>query len=216
MITYKSYIQEKQLEPRDSNKEISIIFNKKVIGAGCQSIVYDLNRNNLVLKVFPLNSTSDPSFQFIRLAYNHSENPYFPKIKSYKVYRFKEIPEDERQRLKLEFDYYGIDEHFNFIMVVAMEKLKDGNSDEKLELLSKKFQVDFPISYNFMIDMTYHRHKLIETTTDKHLKNCLRLLEPLFRRKEYAIDVHLGNFLFRGPTEIVFSDPIAPGCSTSL
>lgn len=169
------------------------------------------NKSNIAVKTIKL-KTKDPILDFINICEQHSNNPFFPKIYSAKIY--------EREN-----DRY---------MIITMEKLHPlrGPSSliknnipffTNLRILPTEEDTQHPLYDSFMkptgpsvyemIRMmfaeTEYRHWLNQNTPNKKLSEALTLLENLF--ETHFPDLHIDNFMIRlsGSTpQLVLLDPI--------
>lgn len=197
---------------RQSKKELdrgNDPLNKKKwnkLGGGLQSRAYSPTNTNNAVKLVNIAGTKDPSYQFIRMCSKHQDNPYFPKI--FKVTKYPLAAGLSKKVLNTDK------------LVVTMERLERFISSDIIKV-EQAFGIRFG---NFIKNMTdeeasrYLQTKLfkdptwragvIKTTKDPHLKQAMRLLEPLFRH--YQPDMHFGNIMMRGIGEnrhMVFIDP---------
>lgn len=216
-----SEIQEIKFNAPKSSKPISDLIDKpdhmKYLGAGWQSMVYALkNHPDKVAKISNIHDESDPIYQFVRVAKNHQNNPYFPKIYNAKMY--PSIPQDEWDR---DETMKNIDPN-NWtpmqrkkILVYISEKLKPLSEvdDSVIRQLRVNMGIDPTFKKSRMGAVFGDPHDLAwlyKTTNDNNLKNAIRLMSPLF--KVFATDLHDGNIMIRETTQglqLVFVDPFS-------
>lgn len=165
------------------------------IGVGQQSKVfaYDKHPGKVVKITMALNGKEDPAYQFLRVCLSHQNNPFFPKI-----YNVKQYPSGDELKL-----------------IISMEKLEHLNNQdfEKIQQLMNIPFIPEPEDKQEAVTGGMHhsftkpgvRKHIINNTKNPHLKQALRLLEPLFQH--YGPDMHLGNIMKRG-SQFVFIDPI--------
>ena len=222
MKSFIQYMAEKKIELPKSKTPITGIFNNPnmdVIGTGVQSTVYSMKSHpNSVLKVVNVMGDNDPTIQFLRVCTNHQDNPYFPKIFSYKLYDAKDLSQDDIDYLRnnLEFKQY----RSKTILLISMEKLDrifDFNAERIVRMLQilKLTATDY-VNYSepLLIMQDWFkdpkmRKKMMNNTPDPKLKDALRILEPLFNR--FKADVHGNNVMIRTDGKrihLVLSDPI--------
>lgn len=209
---------------KSSNKLVSDIIansNNKVVGIGAQSIAY-LHKKfpGKVIKTIQISGTSDPSYQFIRMCLKHQDNPYFPKIFSVKMYNSKQYNKESDRYT--EFDNI-VDNDVppaaqNNVLIVVTEKLTDmtgitlqdleryGIEDFPIPSKMKGYKRQHSIQFRLAFKDRDFRQYMQQVVTDQHLKQALRLLEPLFRH--YEPDMHDGNIMIRQPNQWVFIDPV--------
>jgi hypothetical protein len=210
---------------KTSNKRVNDLLSQKkhqVVGVGAQSLAY-LHKKfpGKVIKTIQVYGDSDPSYQFLRLALKHQDNPYFPKIFSVKMYPTERVFGNERARSFEEIDpteeFSPAPYQAEYTLYVVMERLQPliGMTEQDLERFGIE---DFPIPQRMKTwrrqaeikfrqafnDPKWRLH-MQQFVRDPALKQALRLLEPLF--KHFAPDMHSGNILTRG-NSWVFVDPI--------
>lgn len=202
--------------------------NQTVIGSGIQAIAY-LHKKfpGKIIKTIQISGPEDPSYQFLRLALNHQDNPYFPRIYSVKKYTTKQVMEIKRQ---LQFRGLGaflmgagnyLPKQKKYTLIVVMEPLKEERiTDAEVKLLGipnnmlprERKKIKPGLMPEYLIRMAFYdpgqRKHTINYVKDPTLKQALRLLEPLFRH--YQPDMHGGNILKRSDGHLVFADPVAP------
>ncbi len=187
----KSIPSLKHVKQRKGSFDADNIKNLEQIGYGVQSDVYHHKPTNAVVKILTISGTHDPSYQFYRMVLKHQDNPYFPRIYSIKQ--------------------YDVDSPF---MIVTMEKLQPLNEKDNVKfmklsgMLVKKGESNDSRRKQIKDYWTNpaNRLHLLQTTSDKYLKQAIRLMEPLFRY--YRPDVHFNNIMIRSPNQFVFIDPI--------
>lgn len=175
-----------------------------VIGLpGGQATAHEHTPSGRVVKVAYLyTGEQDPAYQFLRVCLKHQDNPHFPKI-----YNVKQYPTDDADTIKVIMTMerlYPMDwsDVGKILEIVGMDIKEWGKFDR--EYLSSHIQK--------MSQSTVTRHKIYKMTTDRTLKQAMKLLEPLFRN--YTADMHFGNIMIRksnnGP-QLVFMDPVTYG-----
>ena len=221
------FITEKQIEVPTSKKSISGVIKGQqtpYINNGVQAIVYAHNKKpNTVIKIIGITGKNDPAYQFLRVCLNHSNNPFFPKIYSYKLFNSKELSID---------DYDYLENQPNFIiepvqdkpyqLFIVTEKLKEIDANDEqllhnmfntigiLELLEKHTNAkNLQITFKNMFKNPNSRQLIRQTTTDKNFSQALRVLEPLFNNGAFEVDMHLGNIMLRSNDQLVINDPLA-------
>ena len=161
-----------------------------VLGHGAQASAFLHNGSNTAVKVMYVEGTSDPAYQFLRLALNHQNNIHFPKIYAYK-------------------QYSTIDDDISKI-IINMERLYKINRNS-LKIIENELGVEIPSVKSLKINMTdpAFRQQMIRNAKTPALKQALKLMEPLFNN--YRVDMHLGNIMMRSNganQEMVFIDPV--------
>jgi hypothetical protein len=225
---------EKKLVIPKSKKPISGIIQSRGLshlGTGWQAIAYKLkSRPNTVVKTMAVHGENDPVFQFLRVASNHQDNPYFPKVYFMKMYPMDDSSKAERE---YEMDLVYPNElppgRRDNVIVSSMEKLNEFSTlgeQGGLAVLNaigihpkqpeRKF--NYPVStvnyISTLFEKPESRKQIFNLTTDPQLKQALRLMEPLFRK--FHPDVHGGNIMYRnGPNgpHLVFVDPVSDAYS---
>lgn len=175
------------LKGRISNK------NWNQIGQGIQADVFHHVPTNKVIKLVSISGSSDPTYQFLRIALKHQNNPYFPRIYNIKKYG-KEYPH----------------------LVVTLEKLhtmSDNDRDKYMKIVGSEYipgerYTDLRSRVRKLWLDPQYRKQIFDRATDSNLKNALRLLEPLF--KHYTPDMHFNNVMVRHNGQLVFIDPTSP------
>ena len=203
----------------------------QLVGGGAQALAY-LHKKfpNRIIKTIQISYASDPSYQFLRLALNHQDNPYFPKIYSVKQYTMKRMSDTDR-----DFQFALVDVTDDFspppdqreqVLYIVMEKLTPVTitADDleyygltqiapsllPLHLIKRGLPPEQQVKMAFRRAFTEAsiRKRMYQHVSDPKLKQALRLLEPLFRH--YAPDMHPGNIMKRADGHWVFIDPITP------
>ncbi len=207
--------------PISKGKTSGMLFNKNIspIGVGRQAIAYLHNKfPGKVIKTVNISGEDDPVYQFLRLCVNHQGNPYFPKIYAYKSYK-NSLPDgisyrDFQQLMPGEYP----PEYKSHQLIIVMERLVKISDDRDLAVkLLVQSNIISPKSIDPTIEMRMlykvfgnkvTRRNLYNRTNDAHLKQAIRLLEPLFHT--FVEDMHLGNIMLRtSPTpHLVFIDPV--------
>jgi hypothetical protein len=206
--------------------------NLTYLGSGMQAIAYMHKKfPSKVIKTVNISGSSDPVYQFLRICINHSDNPYFPKIYAYKQYITSGDEDgisyaDFQSTAPGEYPPEFKDKH----LIIVMERLfpLDANIDLSIkalqqcsilpnDILSALKQV-YPdadasnVDPLWLIGNTFDdptKRKIVyNRTKDPHLKQALRLMEPLFAN--FTEDLHSDNIMLRlGPTpHPVFIDPV--------
>jgi hypothetical protein len=168
-----------------------------LLGWGIATTAHHHPTTNKVVKYTRLKyQQQDPMYQFMRLAYAHQSNPYFPKIYNIKSYgkagyMDKLVATVEKA---LPLTQQGIQQWFTLLGTSHEEFAKSGanSPDEFLVSLFKD---------------PMHRAKIKSLTSDPHLKQALRLLEPLFQH--YSPDMHTGNIMVRSDGHLIIMDPVS-------
>ena len=203
------------------NKPITDVWPKQEIaGVGAQAIAY-LHKKypDKIVKTIQVSGTTGPSYQFIRLALNHQDNPYFPKIFSIKYYQSSPANSSMSDTRYKTFDYEYDDtppDRLDNTIIIVTEKLSPIRDITEQDL--KVFGIDnipidtsnynnpFAVKFRFAFTEPSYRKLMINHTTNKYLKQALKLLEPLFAN--YPPDMHKGNIMQRDNNQWVFIDPI--------
>ncbi len=210
-----------------SNKPVSDILSTKqheVKGGGAQALAYFHKKfPGKVIKTIQVHGYSDPSYQFLRLAMKHQDNPYFPKIYGAKMYKTAFVDYTPRGAMFDDIDPQGDfsppPSLMDYTLYVVMEKLSPLSdiTDEDLKRFGIERFVDTRVGIkkhiSDRVDVKFRqafldpkwRLHMITVAKDPNLKEALRLLEPLFRH--FEPDMHLHNIMLRG-TQWVFIDPI--------
>lgn len=216
---------------RTSDKPVNDIIqhrNTNVIGTGAQAIAYMHKKfPGKVVKTIQITGTDDPSYQFLRLAMRHQNNPYFPKIFSVKMYPTNKVEYNTRGD---EFDKIDpLDKNgfgkfspppsqLGYTIYVAMEKLTKhpnlttndleyfGIQDFPIPQRMRGYKRQSEIKFRLAFKDADYRQYMQQIVKDPQLKQALRLLEPLFRH--YEPDMHGSNIMMRG-NQMVIIDPIS-------
>lgn len=181
------------------------------------------NKLNTIVKVVNLHfgGMNDPIIRVVKLFLEHSDNPFFPKIYTAKIYR------DE------------LDKHL--YMIITMERLRPISASNehlfeasiqqlyRLRVLPSKYDFKHPLHSQHMnfveetedeIEAAYitmfemfsdvrNRYWLAQNTPDNNLKEAIKLLNPIF--KDNRSDLHEDNVMVRltsvGP-QLVLMDPV--------
>ena len=229
----KELLSEIKFKPRISNKSTSgVIQSPKLqfIAAGCQAIAYyHKTHPNTVVKVAAVSGEDDPIWQFLRVCINHPNNPYFPKVFNHKVFNLKNITPEEEDYLEThpEFEYLPIHDNRKLQILIVTERLQETDADQFEAVLKQLGLLEYitryqsglkpiaqhPITTEFawahMMDTPKFRRDIRNLATDKHFKDAMRLLEPLFAHAGFYADVHLANMMSRPNGHLVFNDPLA-------
>ena len=75
--------------------------------------------------------------------------------------------------------------------------------------LNSRHNVTTEFAWANLMDTSTFRRDIRNLSTDKHFKDAMRILEPLFARKGFYADVHLANMMIRSNGQLVFNDPLA-------
>jgi len=220
MLSYQNYIREVKLQlPKSDTKFNGIMKDKKLLGSGVQALVYAHTKDaNKIIKVVNVTGENDASVQFLRLCVNHENNPYFPKVYTYKMYDNSELTEDDIDFLKYRTLIQPTQEKYMLVMVV--ERLMPLFHEDAKFVWNMFKSLGFfdPFnSYRNLNDLYLdirqqfanptRRLKLKSRITDDNLIKALRLIEPLF--KNFMSDLHSDNFMIRPSTkELVIIDPV--------
>lgn len=204
--------------------------DQQMIGTGVQAIAY-LHKKfpDKIIKTVQFDHFSDPGYQFIRLALNHQDNPYFPRIYAVKEYKTKEVSYSQRIQDRTELDpEHKLDKlpaQQSRTLLVVMEKLYplDMTQDildqfgitniarfvHRTDLKSTKLTDSTKtfMAIRAAFESAKMRQEMIRFVVDPKLKQALRLLEPLFRI--HRPDMHYENIMRRSTGDIVFMDPIS-------
>ena len=210
----------------DRPTDLGKIYHSKdlnVAGYGYQTIAY-LHKKfpGKIIRVTKVSGYDDPSYQFIRVAYQHQNNPWFPKIYHVKFYAKGTEPED----------YEGGEitrPNFANTLIVVMEKLDrvsvgwkhlgdlgitremyHGVLATQIHSKVQQHYKDDPMELLYVVVrkmfQTYeNRNWMYKNTTNSQLKQALKLLEPIFTN--YEADVHSSNIRQRAGGQLVFIDP---------
>ena len=194
--------------------------NKDIIGVGIQAIAYTHDKHpDSVIKTTSITGENDPAYQSLRLFYNHQDNPFFPKIYTYKVYPTRTLSKEEIKFLKSshKLTLHGVPRQKEFTLVVVMERLKPilSITDEEilklfdeLGVIKYKGDIDEFIRYKRIIRNRFenpYEREMLRLSPNKQFAQAIRLLEPLFRHHD--ADMHFGNLMLRGK-QLVIMDPI--------
>lgn len=219
-------INELKLDVPMSSKSIHPFLKSKEyehLGTGHQAIAYYSKKfPGKAIKTIYISGKNDPQYQFLRVCVNHQNNPYFPKIYAYKMYKAKEFEYTD----EADYEYASINptnDPFEvppsrkpYVLLVVMEKLIkfDEDNDRILKPLLSKLNISYseyldkPSSSvrNKFLDSTF-RKKLIASTTDKYFAQALRIMDPLFNK--FYPDIHFSNIMIRSNGQVVFVDPFS-------
>lgn len=203
-----------------------ILPNRKsdVIGSGLQSIAYLHEKfPGKIIKTIQITGPDDPTYQFMRMALRHQDNPYFPKIYSIKKYDTKKLSIWAKmfKPKALDIGKFYTPEQKKYTLIVVLEQLRsitieyadlrrmgirDDLSPKERKRLNPKLIPAFLLRMAFYSPQ--QRAITRQSVIDPQLKEALRLLEPLFRH--FQPDMHEENIMARGDGHWVFMDPIAP------
>jgi hypothetical protein len=211
-----------KLDVPTSSKEITGLINSpglKPLGAGWQALAYGLkSRPGTVVKTTNITGENDPVFQFIRVAKNHQDNPFFPRIGKIKMYATKRIPDDERDEQMLEILPGKFTPEFrDYMLVYVTEELiptdtlpEEQVRDIIINLINTNSEKPLRQFVSMLFQTKKNRAILRNRSKNEYFTQALRLLEPLFSR--FHPDVHLGNVMFRksgDSYQLVFIDPLS-------
>ena len=226
-------ITEIKFKPRISDKSTSGVLQSpklQFIAAGCQAIAYyHKTHPNTVVKVAAISGEDDPLWQFLRVCINHPNNPYFPKVFNHKIFNLKNITPEEEDYLEThpEFEYLPIHDKRNMQILLVTERLYETSAEQFNSILTQLGLVDYivkhrnsyqrinrhvdnlEVAWANLMDKPQFRREIRNIATDKHFKDAMRILEPLFARKGFYADVHLANMMIRSNGQLVFNDPLA-------
>lgn len=226
-------INEIKFKPRISDKSTSGVLQSpklQFIAAGCQAIAYyHKSHPNTVVKVAAISGEDDPLWQFLRVCINHPNNPYFPKVFNHKIFNLKNITPEEEDYLEThpEFEYLPIHDKRKMQILLVTERLHE-TSPEQFEAvlkhlglldyitryqsgiqLNSQHNVTTEFAWANLMDTSTFRRDIRNLSTDKHFKDAMRILEPLFAHQGFYADVHLANMMSRSNGHLVFNDPLA-------
>ena len=226
-------INEIKFKPRISDKSTSGVLQSpklQFIAAGCQAIAYyHKSHPNTVVKVAAISGEDDPLWQFLRVCINHPKNPYFPKVFNHKIFNLKNITPEEEEYLEThpEFEYLPIHDKRKMQILLVTERLQETSPEQFEEVLKQlglheyitryqkgmqlnsRYNVTTEIAWAKLMDTPTFRRDIRSYATDKHFKDALRILEPLFAHQGFYADVHLANMMSRSNGHLVFNDPLA-------
>ena len=211
----------------DSDPDGVIDLSKmKHAGSGIEGDVYFSKNGNNVVKAVRLRYKDgiehSPFVEFVGLCLENSSNPYFPKIRSAKIYTIKPRNEKHvkskamgpvdsaRRRLRGQLSSPS-----PYLMVVTMEALSPiaRKDTDKMEPIFNSVGLSLEAGshdheYTSTIGKDHEAtERVINNTTDANLRKALQLLEPLF--KKHGGDLHIDNWMMRGD-QIVIVDPLQP------
>lgn len=216
-----------------SNKEITDdqpVNTHSIEGMGAQAIAYVHKKfPNKTIKFVQCVGVEDPVYQFLRLCINHQDNPFFPKIYHVKRYNTKEQTRGERLTKFIphnKTDSLPYPQSFTLIVVmeklqrlrmsdVSMEKMKMMGADTLPNILlptsTLKASEEYKtyVKFQAACEEPKYRKMMYDHITDPHLKQAVKLLEPLFNH--YTPDMHMGNIMVRPNGQWVILDPITYG-----
>jgi hypothetical protein len=226
-------LSEIKFKPRISDKSISGVIKTPSItflANGIQSIVYSHKTHpNTVVKVAAVTGEDDPAWQFLRVCINHSNNPYFPKVFNHKVFNLKRMTQPEWTWIDKQPNYeqYAGLDFTKMNIVIVTEKLMHidlnqfesmlkqlgifkiiANTQQNLQS-SVKWPISIADAWADAMKNPQSRREIRNIATDKHFKDAMRLLEPLFANTRYSADVHIANMMVRSNGQLVFNDPVA-------
>lgn len=226
-------INEIKFKPRISDKSTSGVLQSpklQFIAAGCQAIAYyHKTHPNTVVKVAAISGEDDPLWQFLRVCINHPKNPYFPKVFNHKIFNLKNITPEEEEYLEThpEFEYLPIHDKRKMQILLVTERLHETSPEQFEEVLKQlglheyitryqkgmqlnsRYNVTTEIAWAKLMDTPTFRRDIRNLSTDKHFKDAMRILEPLFAHQGFYADVHLANMMSRSNGHLVFNDPLA-------
>lgn len=229
----KELISEIKFKPRISNKSTSGVLQSpklQFIAAGCQAIAYyHKTHPNTVVKVAAVSGEDDPLWQFLRVCINHPNNPYFPKVFNHKIFNLKNVTPEEEDYLEThpEFEYLPIYDKRKMQILLVTERLHETSSEQFEDVLKQlglheyitRYQKGMQLNSSYNVTTEIAWAKLMDTSTfrrdirsyanDKHFKDAMRILEPLFAHQGFYADVHLANMMSRSNGHLVFNDPLA-------
>lgn len=173
----------------------------KHLGGGVQGEAYELpSIPGTVIKTAKVrNPDKDGYVTFVKLALEHQDNPFFPKIYN-AILRELTVSESG----------------YPFELIVQMEKLHRMQTQELVDVvphLFKRLGIELPSDDTFylrqLFDDSNTRREYAEKTQNPKFKEALELLEPLFKKFRFQ-DLHSGNWMIRltsvGP-QLVIIDP---------
>ena len=204
---------------KQSHKQVTDIpFNKnlKHTGDGYQTIAF-LHKKypNKVIKIIQMDDNTNAAYQFLRLCIKHQNNPYFPKIYNFKLYKNTIDNEDRELKVNTYYndDFTNYDKYISppdqqkYVLYVVTERLFKIPYSEFDKICMKLFNISAYDMRGYYRNPK-HRKELYNKLHDKKLKEAFKLLEPLFNH--YDIDImSTGNLLKRENGQLVINDPVA-------
>jgi hypothetical protein len=218
------FINELKLNVPVSKKPLSgVIPQLSYLGNGIQAIAYAVKNNpNIIMKMVAISGTNDPSYQFLRLCYNHPNNPFFPNIHKFKLYNLKQFSDTDLEWFEKQHEFFlePNQSHATHQLLIVMERLYD-YPDNGAELLCNNLGIidivnkadpigKYPIYARFAKSFANDelRNQMRKETSNKYFSQALRLLEPLFRNHQFEPDMHFNNIMRRKNGQAVIIDPI--------
>lgn len=192
------------------------------IGSGVQALVYSASKNpNIVLKMCTITGTNDPVYHYTNIFLDHQDNKFFPKIFKTKMFKLKNLTDQEVDWLESFVEYLPISHGEQYILMVVSERLQD-YPNAGVEMLCNHLGItntllkanvirhDTPMYVRFAMAFKDPklRHEMAQTTTDKDFAEAITALEPLFANKEFEADMHFGNVMRRKNGQAVIIDPV--------
>lgn len=157
-------------------------------------------KTNMVTKVFGFDGDHDGYLQFLRMAMQHQDNPYLPRVSNLRLY-------------DKEFDSQYAGDKYSRTGAVDMEKLIPLNNPRIKEVVEHKLQaLGIPdISSIDERDIMWWYKKGLSTRTitpDEQFEEAMKLIHAV---NGPETDLHAGNIMVRvtstGP-QLVLVDPI--------
>lgn len=213
-------INELKLDVPVSTKTISPNIRSKeyaILGVGYQAVAYYNKRfPDKVIRASYIHGKGDAHYQLLRVFVNHQNNPYFPKIYSYKIYNAKEFfsdDEDKNNYIKKRTALHPMHGNKKYVLLIVMEKLAEVPYDNTVRTaILNKFLIDMReytstyLGFEYRFSRSDARKELRNETDDQNLAQAMRIMEPLFNR--YGIDIGFNNIMLRRG-QIVFTDIFA-------
>lgn len=215
-------IHEILLEYRNISHEIPTKLRKdgyKFLGAGVDQQAWLEPGTGLVLKIFGADDNmiqtpgkfipSDSQKSFISFAdycMKHPNNPFLPQFFGWETFEF-----DGRGYLQIRTErLFPMDEILGAALAMMASNIRFYPNRTKEEFLDNAEKDDDPDSYGFY-EKTHQLITHIGREGFDQLWDTIHDLARMARAKDYALDLHSGNFMLGSDGHIVISDPFVTG-----
>lgn len=183
---------------RDDNRETNDL---RVLGTGSQGRVFDRKtKPNMVTKVFGVNNPEkDGSIQFIKLASQHPNNPYFPRFANLRFYR---------KPFNLSFPNATVVNSYNLTAAVDIEKLVPVTHPKVVDIMTQKLQDAGVLMSGEELKDWFNMDRINpEAIRDDNLKEAILLIRKISPFTDTKADNLMVRLTSTGP-QLVLVDPI--------
>ncbi len=169
------------------------------LGSGAFADVYGTKSGRTVFKIGATgNPIYDAYLSYVKQIVKHQGNPFFPRVKKVDIYYDREDHESvyvvEMERLK-PLDTYGRSNKLPIASRLLFNALMDIDSESDLNTLHenmKLFTTVFARGVKKQLVQTFRQMtEILQDLTDSH-----------------GLDMHDGNVMLRGKTQLVITDPV--------